>query len=218
MPSSIATTPIKVGIYDDIVNIVSPGGFPSTLTAEALQEGRSEIRNRVVARIFKELGYIEQWGSGIQRIKSACKAIGLAEPRIREKGDFVDVEFYRPVADTEEKVPDTQEKVRKRPVKPESDTGTIAKVSDNTEKVPDTDREVSDSSGKAAAQQQRILSYLRAHQTVNSKYVETLIGVKEARARRVLSEMVDKGLIEKQGRARSTCYVLAQTSQGASNV
>ncbi len=200
---------IKVGIYDDIINIVSPGGFPSTLTAEALQEGRSEIRNRVVARIFKELGYIEQWGSGIQRIKSACKAIGLAEPRIREKGDFVDVEFYRPVADTNEKVsdsaglvPDTQEKVRKCLVKPESDTGMTAKVSDN-------DREVSDSSGKAAAQQQRILSYLRAHQTVNSKYVETLIGVKEARARRVLNAMVDKGLIEKQGRARSTCYVLS---------
>ena len=41
---------IKVGIYDDIVNIVSPGGFPSTLTADGLREGRSEIRNRVIAR------------------------------------------------------------------------------------------------------------------------------------------------------------------------
>ncbi len=89
---------IKVGVYDDIVNIVSPGGFPSTLTAETLLDGRSEIRNRVTARVFKELGYIEQWGSGIQRIKTACLAQGLAEPRIREKGDFVDVEFYRPVA------------------------------------------------------------------------------------------------------------------------
>ncbi|MEI7898831.1 MAG: RNA-binding domain-containing protein, partial [bacterium] len=80
---------IKVGVYDDIVNVVSPGGFPNTLTADALLEGRSEIRNRVIARVFKELGYIEQWGSGIQRIKSACLAQGLAEPRIREKGDFV---------------------------------------------------------------------------------------------------------------------------------
>lgn len=49
---------------------------------------------RVVARVFKELGYIEQWGSNIQRIKKSCTDHGLAEPRIREKGDFVDVEFY----------------------------------------------------------------------------------------------------------------------------
>ena len=98
---------IKVGIYDDIVNIVSPGGLPNTLTMETLLDGRSEIRNRVIARVFKELGYIEQWGSGIQRIKSACLTQGLAEPRIREKGDFVDVEFYRPVPSRAEIVPDT---------------------------------------------------------------------------------------------------------------
>lgn len=54
----------------------------------------------MIARVFKELGYIEQWGSGIARIKSACKAQGLTEPRIREKGDFVEVELYRPVPDS----------------------------------------------------------------------------------------------------------------------
>lgn len=91
---------IKVGVYDDIVNVVSPSGFPSTLTAETLLDGRSEIRNRVIARVFKELGYIEQWGSGIQRIRAACLAQGLVEPQIQEKGDFVDVEFYRPLPDT----------------------------------------------------------------------------------------------------------------------
>jgi ATP-dependent DNA helicase RecG len=100
---------IKVGIYDDIVNIVSPGGLPNTLTMETLLDGRSEIRNRVIARVFKELGYIEQWGSGIQRIKSVCLAQRLAEPRIREKGDFVDVEFYRPVPDSLFGAPDTAE-------------------------------------------------------------------------------------------------------------
>ena len=61
----------------------------------------------MIARVFKELGYIEQWGSGIARIKSACEAQGLAEPRIREKGDFVDVEFYREVPDSGQKMPDS---------------------------------------------------------------------------------------------------------------
>lgn len=86
---------IKIGIYDDRINIVSPGGFPSTLTAQDLSEGRSEIRNKVVARVLKELGYIEQWGSGIPRIRSSCRTMGLKEPVIRESGDFVDVSLFR---------------------------------------------------------------------------------------------------------------------------
>jgi len=89
---------IKVGIYDDIVNIVSPGAFPSTITQEDILEGRSEIRNKVIARVFKELNYIEQWGSGIRRIKSSCHLRGLKEPEILEKGDFVSVSLYRKLA------------------------------------------------------------------------------------------------------------------------
>lgn len=45
-------------------------------------------------------------GSGIQRIKRTCIDQGLAEPRIRGKGDFVDVEFYRPVAESAKEVLD----------------------------------------------------------------------------------------------------------------
>ncbi|MEK7434211.1 MAG: RNA-binding domain-containing protein [Cyanobacteriota bacterium] len=86
---------IKVGIYDDILNIVSPGGFPNTLTQNGILDGRSEVRNKVIARVFKELGYIEQWGSGIKRIKLSCIEHGLKEPLIKETGDFVDVELYR---------------------------------------------------------------------------------------------------------------------------
>lgn len=93
---------IKVGIYDDIINVVSPGGFPSTITHEDILEGRSEIRNRVIARVFKELGFIEQWGSGIRRIISSCKEKGLKEPEILEKGDFVDVSLYREVESMKE--------------------------------------------------------------------------------------------------------------------
>lgn len=86
---------IKLGVYDDIVNIVSPGAFPNNILEDDILNGRSEIRNKVIARVFKELGYIEQWGSGIKRIKSFCINSGLKEPLIQERNDFVDVEFHR---------------------------------------------------------------------------------------------------------------------------
>lgn len=44
---------IKVGIYDDIVNIVSPGGFPSSITIEDVLAGRSETRNKAIAVCLK---------------------------------------------------------------------------------------------------------------------------------------------------------------------
>ena len=97
---------IKVGIYDDVLNIVSPGGLPNGLTLDEALKGRSEIRNKVLARVFKELGYIEQWGSGMSRIRELCERAGNPEPAFSESGDFVDIEFPRDTslaaADTDE--------------------------------------------------------------------------------------------------------------------
>lgn len=62
---------------------------------EDIFNGRSESRNRVIANIFKELGLIEQWGSGINRIINSCKEYGLASPKIEEQNDFMDIEIIR---------------------------------------------------------------------------------------------------------------------------
>jgi len=86
---------IKLGIYDDCVNIVSPGGVPNGITLEEALQGRSEIRNKVIARVFRELGYIEQWGSGISRIRQLCQQAETPEPLFKETGDFFDIEFLR---------------------------------------------------------------------------------------------------------------------------
>lgn len=169
---------VKVGVYDDIVNVVSPGGLPSTLTPETLLDGRSELRNRVVARVFKALGYIEQWGSGIQRMRSACLQRGLAAPAIQEKGDFVDVVFYRPSLEDAEVAPDSAGYRRIMP-----DNLTI--------------------------QESRIFNQIEQQGSITTPDVESVLSVKARRAREVLKEMVEKGVLEKRGNARSTYYVRA---------
>ena len=57
---------IKVAIFDDMLEITSPGPLPDTMPIGELGSGRSEIRNRVLAPIFKDLKLIEAWGTGIQ--------------------------------------------------------------------------------------------------------------------------------------------------------
>ena len=46
----------------------------------------SKRRNHVIGRVFHELGLIEPWGSGIQRMTSACKGAGLPAPVLEEIG------------------------------------------------------------------------------------------------------------------------------------
>lgn len=78
--------PIRVSIFDDRLEVENPGLLPFGLTIEDLPKGVSKLRNRVIGRIFHELGLVEQWGSGIQRMAAACRDAGLAAPLFEEIG------------------------------------------------------------------------------------------------------------------------------------
>ncbi len=56
------------------------------MTAEDMKSGVSKIRNTVIARIFKELNLIGQWGSGLRRVFDDAKRQNLPEPTIQELG------------------------------------------------------------------------------------------------------------------------------------
>ena len=78
--------PIRISIFDDRLEVENPGLLPFGLTVEDLRHGISKLRNRVIGRVFHELGLIEQWGSGIQRMTAACREAGLAAPSLEEIG------------------------------------------------------------------------------------------------------------------------------------
>jgi ATP-dependent DNA helicase RecG len=64
--------------------IESPGLLLPGLTIEDIKQGVSQIRNPVIARVFRELKLIEQWGSGIPGIFRQAAAENLPEPIIEE--------------------------------------------------------------------------------------------------------------------------------------
>lgn len=78
--------PIRIAVFDDRLEVESPGLLPFGLTLEDLPRGISKLRNRVIGRVFHELGLVEQWGSGIQRMVAACHEAGLAPPLLEEIG------------------------------------------------------------------------------------------------------------------------------------
>ena len=57
-------------------------------------------------------------------------------------------------------------------------------------------------------EERKIMEYMIKHGLMTSKNVEELLGIKKSRSRELLSRMLKKGLVVKQGQARSTHYVL----------
>jgi len=89
--------PVRVAFFDDRIEVENPGILPPGMTLEDMRQGVSKIRNPVIARAFRELNLIEQWGSGVPRIFSQSAAQGFPEPILRELG--LRVRFVFPLAE-----------------------------------------------------------------------------------------------------------------------
>lgn len=92
---SIQGSDIKVAIFDDMLEITSPGPLPDALPPDALGTGRSEIRNRILAPIFKELKLIEAWGTGIRKMRSETEKYPEIELILQEIGHAFQVQFIK---------------------------------------------------------------------------------------------------------------------------
>lgn len=86
---------IFISIFDDRLEIQNPGMLPYGITLEDFKSGISHIRNKVIARVFRELNLIEEWGSGYNRIVSYCQQLGYIIPEWQEFGTVTRV-IFRP--------------------------------------------------------------------------------------------------------------------------
>lgn len=87
---------VQVAVYDDRVEISSPGSLYGSLTLQEALSGRSSIRNKILASVCEKLNIIEGWGTGLKRIIDFCKERNVNPPEFLEIGDLLRVNFYRP--------------------------------------------------------------------------------------------------------------------------
>jgi len=86
---------IQVALYDNRLEITSPGMLLSGVNVKRMKVGYSKLRNRAIASVFAYVNIIEKWGSGIPRIMNEIREYGLQEPEfIIFENDFR-VNIYR---------------------------------------------------------------------------------------------------------------------------
>lgn len=88
---------IQVALYDDRLEVTSPGMLLNNVTIEKMMEGYSKPRNPAIARAFAYMKIIEKWGTGIPRIFRECKEYGLPDPKVIDFDGDVRVNMYRKV-------------------------------------------------------------------------------------------------------------------------
>ncbi|MBF0197950.1 MAG: putative DNA binding domain-containing protein [Planctomycetes bacterium] len=86
-----------IKIFDERIEFFNPGALEGGLSVEQLLSGDypSRARNRAVARVFKECGYIERYGSGIKRILNVCHKYQLPRPCFESKHNGFKVVLYK---------------------------------------------------------------------------------------------------------------------------
>jgi len=103
---------VSLAIYDDRVEIINPGTFPSNITMAELRAGnKSEPRNPTIARVMYSRKTVEAWGRGIKLILDECAKANLPEPQIVTESGYTKTVFMRPAQNSKPKT--TQKSTQK---------------------------------------------------------------------------------------------------------
>lgn len=171
-----------------------------TLAVGREDDGR--IRNRVIARVLRELGLVEEWGTGYLRITEACREGGYPAPEWEEHGACLRAVF-RPHPEVEragdvpenapgdDRINDRNDRVNDRVNEPDTPVDFPANVSVNE-------------------RQRWLLSQLARGDQVKAADVMTQFAVSEMTARRDLAALRDLGLIEFVGAPKTGHYRLTE--------
>ncbi|MFN0037407.1 MAG: ATP-binding protein [Saprospiraceae bacterium] len=98
---------IEIRIFDDRLEILSPGKLLSSITIQDLEElkGVHQTRNTYVGRVLNEFGYIRELGEGIRRIYETMQLSDLVPPKIQSPNkSFIVTLFHKQVYTKEEKL------------------------------------------------------------------------------------------------------------------
>ncbi len=85
---------VRVFIFDNFMEIRSPGGLPNALTLESIRYYNHEARNPLLAQFLRRLGFMEEFGTGIPTIIRLMQAHNGTEPEFAVEGEEFVVRLY----------------------------------------------------------------------------------------------------------------------------
>ena len=172
---------IQVAVYDNRLEITSPGKLPMGQTMERMKEGYSKIRNEALAHAFAYMNLIEHWGSGIPRIIDKVKAAGLQEPEFIGGEVDLRINIYRGQVDTNNAI------INANGANYGSDDGT------NGAEVP---------LNKEQTQIEKLLQIIEKNPSATQAYYAEKMGISKRTISRMFASLQEKGRLVQGGTKR----------------
>ena len=210
---------VQVAVYDDRLEVSSPGGLYNGLTFEEAMQGHSKLRNRVIANVFSQIGFVEAWGTGLRRILNAAKEYNLPEPEFVEMPESFRVNLYRSPLPTQN-IGETSEKHRKNigqtsekcqpsdeTVLPEPETEMVllseAENKSVSRMIGILCRELSD---KEMNRMFPIVEYLKSHDKIDAQTMRQITGKAKTTVSRYINRLIELDVLEREGDSVSVIY------------
>ena len=199
---------IQVSIYDDRIEIDSPGMLCAGLSVADALSGKSKCRNKALAEAFQYMNLIEGWGTGLPRLFESCAEMGLPEPKFEEFGDGIKVTIYRAIGDRPFGIDEAN--------KANTDTGIIGKTISNGGEVGGNGGKSGGDGGGTGGKQnarksavtlseneKKILSIIFENEHCTSLEISAKTGIARRTVERSLRNLKQEGVLERVGSPRS---------------
>jgi len=176
---------IKFAIFDNRIEITSPGGLLPNVSIEDLGTGVSELRNKVIGKILNESGLIEGYGTGVLRIRKYIQEKGLTQPEFRDNNGFFKAIFFNSKFGEEGKEGEVEEELKE--------------VDREAEKeLKEVDRGVE----KLTENQKKILDLIRKKPHISKLEMSKVIGIRVSSIEKNITTLKEKGFLRREGPAK----------------
>lgn len=178
---------IRVTMYDDRLEILSPGKLPNLVTVDNIQETRFS-RNPQLARVLTEFGLVRELNEGVKRIYADMKEQNLEAPVYSENEQAVILVLKNNIE---------QRNVKQKAVS--DDIGTQNGANRGANEVFGANR---------GTNEELIIGYIKNDPTASSKKISTELDIPLRTIQRALTVMQEAGIIRNDGSRKKNNWVI----------
>ena len=205
--SFLQNSRIQVAIYDDRLEITSPGGLMPGVTLDKMKEGYSKIRNRALAHAFSYMNLIEAWGSGIPKLLESMQEYGLREPEFCDLEIGFRINLYRKTEDKKSEITQVELIAGDEPDREHSENEKEPKRSQKgAKKEPKKSRKREPKDG--AEIRNGILQRMQENPAITQLKLMEEFELTRKQVQIIIKDLQKNGFVERQGSNRSGKWVV----------
>ena len=218
--SYLAPGSIQVAVYEDRLEVTSPGKLSADLTIEQIIAGNSRIQNPAIGAVFQYMHIIEKWGTGIPRVFEDARLYGLGEPKLENFGTSFRITLNRRVFDTDPlgvidpatRGQDEHQSLASNDANDAKNQGLASNDAKNqglaSFDAKQWEQLVSVLPEKNRERAVRILMEISRDQHVSAGKLGEILGVSRATIQRATNEMKSEGILMRQGSSNGGKWII----------